>query len=159
MAWGFGGGGGGMFGGNAATTASRAGLPFGGIPEELMEEATKLLASEPVHPKSHIHFTQRPSAKERGPKCREHELSADAPSSSRGRHLIQVPEIGRLHGFADFAQRGPEPFLERRMVERKLQQRVRRFPPLDRPREKVGDVVNPRPEEGRPVIIPVSGQA
>jgi hypothetical protein len=30
-----------------------------------MDEATKLLATEPVHPKSHIHFTQRPSAKER----------------------------------------------------------------------------------------------
>jgi len=37
------------------------GAPFGGIPEELMDEATKLLASEPVHAKSDVHFTQRPA--------------------------------------------------------------------------------------------------
>jgi ATP-binding cassette subfamily B protein len=30
-----------------------------------MDEATKLLATEPEHPKSHVHFTQLPSAKER----------------------------------------------------------------------------------------------
>jgi ATP-binding cassette subfamily B protein len=29
-----------------------------------MDEATKILATEPTHPKSHIHFTQRPSEKE-----------------------------------------------------------------------------------------------
>ncbi len=60
MAWGGWGGGGGMFGGGVAT-----GLPFGGIPSELMPEATKLLAKEPPHPPSAINFTQRPSAKER----------------------------------------------------------------------------------------------
>ena len=60
MAWGGWGGGGGMFGGGVAT-----GLPFGGIPSELMPEATKLLAKEPPHPPSAISFTQRPSAKER----------------------------------------------------------------------------------------------
>jgi ATP-binding cassette subfamily B protein len=66
MGWGGGfGGGGGMFGGSAASVSGRAGLPFGGIPSELMEEATKLMATEPEHPKSHVHFTQRPSAKER----------------------------------------------------------------------------------------------
>ena len=54
-----------MFGASASSASGRAGLPFGGIPEELMEEATKLLATEPVHPKSHVHFTQRPSEKER----------------------------------------------------------------------------------------------
>ena len=64
MGWG-GPGGGAMFGPSASSASGRAGLPFGGIPEELMEEATKLLASEPVHPKSHVHFTQRPSEKER----------------------------------------------------------------------------------------------
>jgi ATP-binding cassette subfamily B protein len=60
MAWGGWGGGGGMFGGGTST-----GLPFGGIPSELMSEATKLLAQEPPHPPSAIAFTQRPSAKER----------------------------------------------------------------------------------------------
>ena len=65
MGWGGPGGGGAMFGASASSASGRAGLPFGGIPEELMEEATKLLATEPVHPKSHVHFTQRPSAKER----------------------------------------------------------------------------------------------
>src|ERR1700691_5785909 len=63
MGWGGGFGGGGGFA--SGSPAGRAGLPFGGIPEELMEEATKLLASEPVHEKSHISFTQLPSAKER----------------------------------------------------------------------------------------------
>jgi ATP-binding cassette subfamily B protein len=66
MAWGgMGGGGAAMFGPSASSASGRAGLPFGGIPEELMDEATKLLASEPEHEKSHVHFTQRPSAKER----------------------------------------------------------------------------------------------
>ena len=64
MGWG-GPGGGAMFGPSASSASGRAGLPFGGIPEELMEEATKLLASEPVRPASHVHFTQRPSEKER----------------------------------------------------------------------------------------------
>jgi ATP-binding cassette subfamily B protein len=64
VGWG-GGGGGGMFGGSATSASSQAGLPFGGIPSELMEEATKLLATEPEHPKSDIQFTQRPNAKER----------------------------------------------------------------------------------------------
>jgi len=61
MAW----GGGAMFGPSASQSSGQAGLPFGGIPEELMDEATKLLASEPAREKSDVHFTQRPSAKER----------------------------------------------------------------------------------------------
>ena len=63
MAWGGGwGGGGAMFGGGSSTTT---GLPFGGIPSELMEEATRLLAEEPEHPASEIRFTQRPSDRDR----------------------------------------------------------------------------------------------
>jgi ATP-binding cassette subfamily B protein len=62
MAWGGGWSGGGtMFGGTSASN----GLPFGGIPSELMVEATKLLATEPEHAPSNITFAQRPSAKER----------------------------------------------------------------------------------------------
>jgi ATP-binding cassette subfamily B protein len=61
MAWGGWSGGGGMFGGRATA----AGLPFGGIPSELMSGATKILETEPVHPPSAIAFTQRPGAKER----------------------------------------------------------------------------------------------
>ena len=57
MAWGGGfGGGGGMFGGGGTQT----GLPFGGIPSELMNEATRLLETEPEHPASRLRFTQRP---------------------------------------------------------------------------------------------------
>lgn len=63
--WGGGGGGGGMFGASATTSAAQAGLPFGGIPPELQEEAAKLLASEPEHPTSNLTFTQRPTERER----------------------------------------------------------------------------------------------
>ena len=62
MAWGGGWGGGGMFAGSSNT-----GLPFGGIPSELMSEATKLLAQEPEHEPSQLTFTQRPAEKERQP--------------------------------------------------------------------------------------------
>ena len=62
MAWGGGwGGAGAMFAGSS----SSPGLPFGGIPTELMTEATKLLAEEPIRPPSDLTFSQRPSAKER----------------------------------------------------------------------------------------------
>ena len=62
MAWGGGwGGGGAMFGGRGTAE----GLPFGGIPSELMQEASKLLASEPHHEPSQLTFTQLPTAKER----------------------------------------------------------------------------------------------
>jgi len=64
MGWG-GFSGGGMFGSSSTAANARAGLPFGGIPPELMDEATKLLDTEPEHPKSDINFSQRPSAKER----------------------------------------------------------------------------------------------
>ena len=62
MAWGGGWGGGGWGGG--PHVASSSGLPFGGIPSELMAEATKLLATEPAHEPSRRRFTQRPSARE-----------------------------------------------------------------------------------------------
>ncbi len=64
MAWG-GGFGGPFFGGGGHRASTDSGLPFGGIPSELMDEATKLLASEPVHPKSAVAFSQRPSPSER----------------------------------------------------------------------------------------------
>ena len=64
MAWGGGwggGGGGGMFAGGGQTS----GLPFGGIPSELMDEATKLMAEEPAHEPSTSKFGQHQSDKER----------------------------------------------------------------------------------------------
>jgi ATP-binding cassette subfamily B protein len=54
--------GGGGFGGGTAT-----GLPFGGIPSELMAEASKLMATEPAHTPSNLSFHQRPDAHERQP--------------------------------------------------------------------------------------------
>jgi ATP-binding cassette, subfamily B, bacterial len=63
VAWGGGfGHGGGVFGSHTSTSN---GLPFGGIPSELMDEATKLLATEPVHEPSHLHFSAVASADER----------------------------------------------------------------------------------------------
>jgi ATP-binding cassette subfamily B protein len=65
MGWGGGfGHGGGVFGSHTSTAN---GLPFGGIPSELMDEATKLLATEPAHEPSHLHFSPVPSAEERRP--------------------------------------------------------------------------------------------
>ena len=64
MAWGGGWGGPGpVAGGHHSATAN--GLPFGGIPDELMEEATRLLATEPERPPSRRPFHQRPSEAER----------------------------------------------------------------------------------------------
>jgi len=66
VAWGGGwggGGGGGMFGGPAG--AGSNGLPFGGIPTELMDGVNKILATEPEHAPADITFTQIPSAAEK----------------------------------------------------------------------------------------------
>ncbi len=66
MAWGgggFGGGGGGFMMGGGHPGAS-TGLPFGGIPTELMDGVNKILATEPEHPKSNITFKQLPSGRE-----------------------------------------------------------------------------------------------
>ena len=68
MGWGGGwggGGGGGMFAGSASAQSGRAGLPFGGIPSELMDEATRLLASEEKRAPSSLAFRQRPTERER----------------------------------------------------------------------------------------------
>ena len=64
MAWG-GGFGGPFFGGGGHRASTDSGLPFGGIPGELMAEATKLLATEPPHPKAAFAFSQRRSPSER----------------------------------------------------------------------------------------------
>jgi len=64
MAWGGGWGGGGTWGGGVTATAA-SGLPFGGIPAELMGEATKILATEPPREPSDLSFSQVPSARER----------------------------------------------------------------------------------------------
>ena len=63
MAWGggWGVGGGAMVGGRGPAT----GLPFGGIPSELAEEAAKLVAGEPARAPADLEFHQRPSAQER----------------------------------------------------------------------------------------------
>ena len=63
--WGGGGGGGGGFGPSSSSTSASAGLPFGGIPSELLAEATKLMALEPDHAPSDLEFHQLASPKER----------------------------------------------------------------------------------------------
>ena len=52
-----------MFGGPAG--AGSNGLPFGGIPTELMDGVNKILATEPEHAPADITFTQIPSAAEK----------------------------------------------------------------------------------------------
>ncbi len=67
MGWGggaFGGGGGGFMGGHSGSAGN--GLPFGGIPTELMDGVNKILATEPEHPVADIHFTQLPTSDEPG---------------------------------------------------------------------------------------------
>lgn len=61
MAWGGFGGGGAMFGGRTTTT----GLPFGGIPSELVGDAEELLAREPAREPAALLFHQRPTDLER----------------------------------------------------------------------------------------------
>ena len=60
MAWGGWGGGGGMFGGRATAP----GLPFGGIPSELMEGATQILKTEPEHGEPTARFSYQMTAAE-----------------------------------------------------------------------------------------------
>lgn len=68
MAWGGGWGGGpGGGGGGMFASSQNTGLPFGGIPSELMDEAKKLMAQEPTHEPSNITFTQLPSEDEKRP--------------------------------------------------------------------------------------------
>jgi ATP-binding cassette subfamily B protein len=54
---GFGGGGGG-FGGPANRPGSDSGLPFAGLPAEMVPMIERLLADEPEHPRPHIEFSQ-----------------------------------------------------------------------------------------------------
>jgi len=68
MGWGGGGGGwGGPGGGGMFQASSNTGLPFGGIPSELMEEATKIVSTEPKREPSSIAFSQLPSESEKLP--------------------------------------------------------------------------------------------
>ena len=60
MAWG-----GGWGATHPVNVSTNTGLPFGGIPSELMAEAENLLAQEPAHEASARHFDQRPDAKQR----------------------------------------------------------------------------------------------
>jgi ATP-binding cassette subfamily B protein len=47
------------FAGQSSTAASAsAGLPFAGIPSELLEKVQKIQASEPDHPEPHVEFSQ-----------------------------------------------------------------------------------------------------
>lgn len=56
------GGGGGFMGGHSGAAGN--GLPFGGIPTELMDGVNKILATEPEHAPADIHFTQLPTPDE-----------------------------------------------------------------------------------------------
>jgi ATP-binding cassette subfamily B protein len=64
MSWGGGGGFGGFGGGHPGAST---GLPFGGIPTELMDGVNKILATEPEHEQANLTFSQLPSADERKP--------------------------------------------------------------------------------------------
>ncbi len=63
MAWGGGFGGGGL-GPPAASVAAANGLPFGGIPSELLDGVNRLLDEEPDHGSPDVDFTQRASQEE-----------------------------------------------------------------------------------------------
>ncbi len=65
MAWGGGWGGGGGFGGHSGGQGVGNGLPFGGIPQELMDGVNKILATEPEHAASNITFHQLESVNEK----------------------------------------------------------------------------------------------
>ena len=65
MAWGGGWGGGpGMGGGGHPGASGGTGLPFGGIPQELMDGVRKIVATEPQHETKQIAFHQRPTEEE-----------------------------------------------------------------------------------------------
>ncbi len=64
MGWGGGMVGGGFGGGH---TGAASGLPFGGIPSELMDGVNKIVATEPEHEPANLTFTQLPSEAETKP--------------------------------------------------------------------------------------------
>ena len=64
-AWGGGWGGGpGMGGGGHPGATGTTGLPFGGIPQELMDGVRRIVSTEPAHEPKSLHFSQLPSADE-----------------------------------------------------------------------------------------------
>jgi ATP-binding cassette subfamily B protein len=64
MAWGGGWGGGPGMGGQHPGATGSTGLPFGGIPQELMDGVKKIVADEPTHRPANLTFQQLPSEAE-----------------------------------------------------------------------------------------------
>jgi ATP-binding cassette subfamily B protein len=97
MAWGgWGGGGGGFMGGHPG--GGQTGLPFGGIPSELMGGVEKILATEPEHAPSALTFTQLPSAKERRRLTLSRMLGAYPTMVIQGTVLVVVLAVAAILG-------------------------------------------------------------
>ena len=64
MAWGGGWGGGPGMGGQHPGATGSTGLPFGGIPQELMDGVKKIVADEPTHRPANLAFQQLPNEAE-----------------------------------------------------------------------------------------------
>src|SRR5687767_5509100 len=66
MAWGGGGGFGGPAGGGGRLGQAVPGLPFAGIPPEMMAGVQKLLDKEPEHPEPVVEFSNVPPKDQKG---------------------------------------------------------------------------------------------